>query len=410
MQTVYRYKAISAEGQKVSGRLQAASRRDAALKLENGNLYPLTIIAENNLWRVLTRLKALKPALSGHNRCTSRDLMIFCRQLSTMLQAGIPVLQALNNLAAHLNNKVFQNHLRAVALKIENGAAFNEALAGQEGYFPPFLVSMVEAGESAGVLDLMMERCAEHYEKQHDLEEKIRSATTYPLFVALVALFVIAVMVIFVLPRFAQIFSQMGLKLPFFSRALLGLGQFALENPLWLMLSLVLIGFLPLLFFNTKKGRLKADHLKFKLPVFSGIYQKIVAARFARTMSTLAASGISLHQALQITDRIINNARASYCLEAIKVALEQGEPLFGPLFTSEVFPPLLAEMVRTGEATGTLDLTLEKTAVYYEKEVAYSVERLGAVLEPILLLVAGLFTGLIVFSVLSPMYSIFEML
>lgn len=409
MPKLYRYRALTGEGQKIKGQIRAASRQDAALKLENQGLYPFDLNSKAKGSFFTKRLPAYVLKITGFNSCNSRDLMIFCRQLATMLKAGIPVLRALNLLSRQLESKSFRRNLQEAAISIEKGASFAEALAGQKGYFPQFLISMVEAGEAGGVLDLVMDRSAEHFEKQHDLEEKIRSATTYPLFVSFVALVVIAVMLVFVLPRFAFVFSQMGVDLPFYSQWLLGLGEVISTKPLLFIAPKLFTVLVTLFALQTKSGRLFTDHLKFKLPFYTNIYKKIVAARFARTLSTLIASGLTLQQALPITGRVIDNAKVSSTLKRIEKALQEGESLAEPLLKSKVFPPLLAEMVRTGEETGSLDFTLEKTALYYEKEVAYIADRLGTILEPLLLLVVGLFVGLIVFSVLSPMFSMFEL-
>jgi type IV pilus assembly protein PilC len=404
----YRYRAINGDGKKVNGYISSPSRHDAALELEKRGLYPLFLATSNIPGGSLSGLQTFLLDKIGYGRCRSRDLMIFCRQLATMLQAGIPVLRALNILSVQLENASLRNNIRAAASSLEKGAGITEALAGQNHFFPRFLISMVEAGEAGGVLDLVMERSASHYERQHDLEEKIRSATAYPLFISTVALAVVAVMILFVLPRFAIIFSQMETEMPLFSRLMLSMGQLVIANWLVILIILFVIAFITALFLQTKKGRLITDYLKLHLPLFGKIYMMVNAARFARTLSTLLSSGLNLYQSLRIADRVINNLYVSRFLKTIELALQRGEPLADSLQASRFFPPLLAEMVRTGEETGTIDIILDKTACYYEKEVSYLVDRLGTILEPILLLVVGFFIGLIVFSVLSPMYSVFE--
>jgi len=340
----------------------------------------------------------------------SRDLMLFCRQLATMLQTGIPLLHALIVLAGQLGNKPFSIKVEAVQRSVEEGSSFAESLAKQGSFFPPLLIGLVETGENAGVLDTIMDRMAEHYEKQHDLEEKLRSATAYPFFISAVALVVILAMIVFVLPQFANIFNTYGMEMPLFSLILLHIGKLAAAY--W-----PLIFILPLLFFiifkqytKTDRGRLLVDRFKLRLPIFGIIYRQTAAARFARSLSTLLASGITLHQALKLVDRVVSNLVFSTVIAELGEALSRGDSLSAPLKETRCFPPLLVEMIRIGEESGTLDYTLNKTALFYEREVAYLVDRLGSLLEPILLLVVGLFIGLIVYSVMSPMYQVFQMI
>jgi len=336
--------------------------------------------------------------------------MLFCRQLATMLQTGIPLLHALKVLAGQFENNAIRLSIDKVQQAIEEGASFAEALAKQGAFFPPLLIGMVETGETAGVLDTIMDRMAEHYEKQHDLEEKLRSATAYPLFISAVALVVIMVMIVFVLPQFANIFNSFGMEMPLFSQVLLQFGKLAAAYwPLFLLL--------PLLFFiifkkliNTNRGRLLFDCFKLKMPIFGRIYRQTAAARFARSLSTLLGSGITLNLALSQVDRVVGNLVFSQAIADLEEALTRGDSLSAPLKEAQAFPPLLVEMIRVGEESGTLDYTLNKTALFYEKEVAYLVDRLGSLLEPILLLIVGLFIGLIVYLVMSPMYQVFQMI
>jgi type IV pilus assembly protein PilC len=346
----------------------------------------------------------------GVRSYSSRDLMLFCRQLATMLQTGIPLLHALKVLAGQIENIAFGTRIEQVQRAIEEGSSFAEALAKQVNFFPPLLIGMVETGETAGVLDTIMDRMAEHYEKQHDLEEKLRSATAYPLFISAVALVVIMVMIVFVLPQFANIFNSFGMEMPLFSRVLLQIGKLAAAY--WPLLLL-----LPLLFYfalkqfpRTDRSRLLVERLKLNLPIFGRIYRQTAAARFSRSLSTLLASGITLHQSLILVDRVVNNLVFSQAIAELGEVLTRGDSLSGSLKEARSFPPLLVEMIRVGEESGTLDYTLNKTALFYEREVTYLVDRLGSLLEPILLLIVGLLIGLIVYSVMSPMYQVFQMI
>jgi len=410
MEKTFRYSALDMEGSKTSGTIRANCSHAVSKVIRSKGLIPLEIKEERlpDLFSKNTLLKLLSKV--GLRQYSSRDLMTFCYQLSAMIKAGISIIQALNTISINMENRVFKNNINAVATAIEEGSDFASALRQQDNFFPPLLINMVAAGEVSGMLDTIMERIAEHFEKQHDLEEKIRSATAYPIFITIVAMIAISIMIIFVLPQFAGIFNAMGIEMPYFSTIMLSTGEFviAYRYPLPVM---VFSGIILLkLSMNTKKGRLLADYLRLSLPLIGKTYCYVITARFARTLGTLITGGVSLHTALKITDRVIDNSILTTEIKDISTALNNGETMAAPMTGKNCFPPLLIEMVRVGEETGTLDQTLEQAAKYYEKEVSYILERLGTMLEPMLLLAVGLFIGILVFSILSPMYRIFEML
>lgn len=406
----YRYKAVDPSGVKLKGHFVAENRKEVFDYLGSNDLLILELRETQLRTALLTDLLPKALEIIGLKVYSCRDLMLFCRQLATMLQAGVSLLQALSVLADRLGNKVFRNHLQSIVNSIEEGASFSEALKQEKDFFPPLLIGMAETGETAGVLDAIMEKMAEHYEKQYDLEEKLRSATAYPLFILAVSFVVILIMITFVLPRFAGIFEAYGMAMPLFSRLMLAAGKFAAR--FWLLF-LVFPLFLYLGIYRltkTNRGRTAVDRLKLKLPLYGKIYIQTAAARFARSLSTLLGSGVTLYQALTLVDKVISNQIISNSIGELKQALSRGETISSQMQANSCFPPLLVEMVRVGEESGNLDYTLERTAMFYEKETSYLVERLGSVLEPILLILVGLFIGLIVYSVLSPMYQVFQMI
>jgi type IV pilus assembly protein PilC len=406
----YSYKAVSADGKRTCGSLPAFNREEVFNHLTTRNLHILEL--KEQTYRSYLESDLLFNTLGkiGYRPYKSRDLMIFCRQLATMLQAGITLLHALRMLAGRFENSAVRNKIVSVLHSIEQGSTFHEALRRQNEFFPGLLIGMVETGETAGALDTIMERLAEHYEKQHDLDEKLRAATAYPLFICGTALAVISIMILFVLPQFAGIFNSLGVEMPFLSRLLLRSGLLA--SRYWFLVPLTavtaIIAFRQTV--KTDQGRLKADQLKLRLPLFGPLNTQIAAARFARSLGTLLSSGVNLYNALQLAGRVVNNRAIAHSISELGAALSRGETIADPMDEMRHFPALLVEMIRVGETSGTLDYTLDKTALFYEREVAYRVDRLGSVLEPALLLIVGIFIGLIVYAVLSPMYRIFEMI
>lgn len=410
MSPQYRYRARNWQGETVKSELNAADRPEALALLHSKKLIPLELIERNKYGSDLKSLFKTLFYRLGYRPYSNRTLMIFCRQFATMLSAGIPILQCLQLLAAQSELGSLKREISAVAGEVEEGSSLTTALLSRRESFPPLMISMVEVGETGGTLDGIMEKLADHFEKQHDLGEKIRSATLYPTFIIGVAIIVMAVMIVFVLPQFAQIFNAMGMEMPLYTRLLMGLGN--LVHRQWLILSILLFSLTAFLCLaaQTKKGRRLYDQARLQVPVFGKIYRQTLAARFARILSTLLGSGVTLNQALELVDRVINNRLLSESISALGIAISEGETIAAPLAKAKYFPPLLSAMVRIGEESGALEKTLESTALFYEREVSYHVERLGTILEPALLLIVGLFIGLLVFSILSPMYQVFQMI
>lgn len=410
MADTFRFTARDWNGKKVRGELAAADRGEALEMLQGRNLVLLELKKQHPVLKAIKQATLKGLYFLGYRAYTSRELMIFCRQFATMLRAGINVMQCLEILSGQKELAALRKEISTAAQEVERGGSLSSGLQGSKNSLPPLMISMVEAGEASGKLDLIMDKMAEHFEKQHDFNEKIRSATLYPCFMILVSVVVLTVMVIFVLPQFSAIFNAMGMEMPLYTRFLLTLVAI-LSNYKFLFIAVLILSFLGVIYFSrTEKGRRFYDRLRLDLPFIGTIYTQTLAARFARTMSTLLASGINLHSALLLTDKVVGNVIVSDSILTLSASLHQGEGLSGPMRHVGYFPTLLTEMVRIGEETGNLDHTLESTAQFYEKEVSYVVERLGTILEPVLLLIVGLFIGLLVFSILSPMYRVFEMM
>ena len=406
----YFYKAKSWDGQKINGVLQAASREEALKTLQEQNLIIIKLKTAMVLPDQVIRRLNNGFYRAGYRPYRSRDLMLFCRQLSTMFKTGLPLLQSLKITAAQSESKALGKLLRSVATEVENGKSLSEAMRGKPGRFPVILTSMFEAGETGGMLDETSARMADHYERQHDLEEKIRSATLYPAFIIIVALVVLTIMITYVLPQFAMIFNSIGMEMPFFSRLLFSLGLFT--GNYWSIIAafFMLAGIALLLFSRTGKGRLIVDRIKLSLPISGNVYRQIEAARFSRTLSTLLGGGITLHTSLILLEKTAGNSILAGEIRAFVSVIDHGGTIAETIRNKSSFPPLLAEMIYLGEESGTLDQTLTEVATYFDREVSYVVDRLGSILEPILILFVGAFVGMIVFSIMSPMYQVFQMI
>jgi type IV pilus assembly protein PilC len=317
-------------------------------------------------------------------------------------------LHALETLAAQIKNTALRRELEAVTGSLAGGHGLSAAFE-KTGFFPPFFTGLLKAGEESGRLETVLEQLAEHFEKQHDLEQKIRSATAYPLFVTAVALVVMGVMVLFVLPRFASIFASMGVEMPGAAAFILNTSLFLLKNRYLLPLFLLPL-ILAAAYFKTGHGRLRLDRLRLRLPLLQSFYRQALTARFARTMSMLLSSGIPLTAALELTGRVLDNRIAAHLLHRTCSAVKKGKTMAATLQSSGLFPEMLIEMIRVGEKTGELAKMLQQSAAHYERELSYLADRLGTLLEPLLLLVIGGVIGLMVYSIFTPMYQVFQMI
>ncbi len=334
--------------------------------------------------------------------------MVFCRQFLILLKAGITVTNALRVISRQIDNKAFQDKLDEVINSVEQGNTLADSFRAHHNFFPSIFINMVEAGEMGGILDDVMERLSLHFEKEYELKEKIKSALTYPLVILAVALLVVFFLVVVILPTFEGIFASMGAELPLMTRALLNVSKFI--GTFWYLV--VFSGILLIIgakkYISSGKGRAFFDRAKLRIPVFGKIYEKFIISLFCRNLSTLITSGVSLLSAIDLVRNVINNHVYCRVLEKAEESISRGENMGSSLAQMGLFPPLVIEMITTGEETGNLDYMLEKAADFYEAEVSYHLERLSKTIEPMLIVFLAVIVGIIVLSILLPMLSIFQ--
>ncbi len=333
-----------------------------------------------------------------------------CRQFLAMLSAGLPVLEILSKLGQQVENVSLKLSLLKAEKALSNGATLHEAFATQGNTFPPLFINMIKAGEAGGFLERTMKNLATHFENQHSMEEKIRSALAYPLLVITVAIAVIMVMILYVLPQFESIFNSMGIEMPYLNRILISCGNILKTKWYFIFPLLVTLAFIIKSFISSNHGRKAIDYLSLNLPLIGNIYKISIAARFSRMFGVLLASGINISMSLSLVAMIINNNIVKSSLLDLEKAVNRGESIAARMSKHTHFPLLLSQMMCTGEETGTLPSTMEVSANYYESELSYILGRFSTILEPALLLIVGIFIGILVFSILSPMYEIFQMI
>lgn len=396
---LYEYKAVTRKGNSITGTYETYEKSDVISMLRDKGYYPVQI----------KRLqKRDRPIVSRGmpRKMPVKALMVFCRQFSTVINAGVPILTGLDILRKQTENARLRHALDSLYEEVQKGKSLSGVMGMHEDVFPEIFVSMVMAGETSGTLGRVLERMAVHYEKEYSIKQKVKNALIYPSLIGIVALMVIIFLVVAVLPVFASMFQQMGAELPFLTKLLIGFSYvvrkyFALIIP-------GLIGFLFFIgwYFNTVQGKRRFDALMLRAPLIGNTNKKMFAARFSRTLSTLISNGIPLLQALEITGSVVDNATLQEDIERVKGDIEQGEGLAGPLKRIKDFPPMLACMAEVGENTGTLGHTLEKVADFYDQETENAMKRMTVLIEPVIIIVMAIAVAFIVLAVIIPMIDI----
>lgn len=335
-----------------------------------------------------------------------KDISLFCKQMSVMLESGIPLNNAVDILEQQATSKNLKSSLKIVSKSLKEGSQLSKAMLDQEGMFPDLLIRMVQAGEKTGKLDEVLEKMSEHYNKELKTSRQIRGAMIYPAVLAFLAVAAVLALLYVVIPSFSGIFEQSGMAMPLPTRIVLAASNFVRSS--WYILFGVtgILVFLFLRYRSTEAGRYQLDRLKLNLPVIKGPMQKIVTARFASTLAILTSAGIPLVEAIESAAATTNNA---VVIEKMKIAnegLQKGERLTGMITATGLFPPMMLSMVKIGEESGSLESMLVKTSDYYEEELETAIKQLLSLLEPAMIIVMGVIIGGIVASVMLPMFEL----
>jgi type IV pilus assembly protein PilC len=346
----------------------------------------------------------------GKGKVKSRDLAVFTRQFATMINSGLPLVSCLEIQSRQVEKEGFRKVLREVMRDVEGGMTLAEALRKQKSVFSDLYVNMVEAGEAGGALDIILVRLANYLEKAEALMRKIRGAMIYPAIVFTIALAATAIILIAVIPTFANMFQSMGAELPLPTRIVIGLSNFVRHWSFVGVIAIIAAVVGLRLFYRGKRGRLVLDRLLLKVPVLGALIQRSSIARFARTLGTLLASGVSILDALEITARTAGNRVVEDAVMEARASISEGATIAGPLENVGVFPPMVVQMISIGEATGGLDEMLNKIADFYDTEVDQAVENLTSALEPIIIVFLGVIVGGMVIAMYLPIFKIVTLL
>lgn len=396
MAKTFSYRAMDRGGQAFSGTLTADSEAAVAAYIR-GQGHFVTQIKESrdSAWKVLQDI--LRPV-------SLKDLAIFCRQFATMVDAGLSLVVCLSILAEQTQNPRLKEALRAVGAKVQEGDTLSRAMQDHPQIFPGLMVSMTEAAEIGGVLDVVLNRLAVHFEKEYKMNEKVRSAMTYPAIVICFAILVVIFLLTFVIPVFVQQFAAMKVELPLPTRILLAVSGFLRSYGLPVAALLASLGYGLAIYARRPEIRTMLDRLTLHIPVFGALWRKVAVARFSRTLATLLRGGVPILTALEAVKRTTNNQMMIQSLTSAQAGVREGLGLASTLEASSLFPPMVVRMAAVGEEAGELDKMLDKVADFYESDVDDTVGRLSSLLEPILIAVLAVVVGSIVVSIMLPMF------
>ena len=403
---VFTYKAKTSAGLVMQGTVDAGEQRGAVEKLRAQKLVVLEIAEKSD--GPLDKIKAFI-ASQKKGKVTSKDLVLFSRQLSTLVGAGVPIVQSLGILENQAENPAFKNVLAAVKADIEAGLSISDALKKHPEAFPEIYTSMIKAGELGGILDTILERLTVFMENSEQLKAKVKSAMMYPAIVLTICATVTCGLMVFVIPTFKNIFASFGAELPLPTQILIDISD-TMKHFWYILIGIPFAGWKAFeAFYKTDKGHRLVDNYTLKAPIFGILLKKVAVARFTRTLGTLIKSGVPIMQALETVAQTAGNVVIAEAVMLTRESIREGGHLSDPLKKSGIFPSMVTSMISVGEETGALDIMLSKIADFYDQEVDTAVKGLTSLIEPIVIVVMGVVIGSIVVAMFMPMFGLGEL-
>ncbi|GAE92626.1 type IV fimbrial assembly protein PilC [Gracilibacillus boraciitolerans JCM 21714] len=395
----YSYKARSANGKLKNGKLESDNEAEALIELTSLDLHVFQIKKVNSfLYRDIYIGSPVK----------HKDFIIFLRQFSTLVDAGLSLVDTIEILAEQSNSKVLKEALDESQEMILEGKPLSEAFASFPKLFPALLISMIKAGEVSGRLDDILDRMATYYEKQYQLKQKVITALTYPAVIGILSLSITIFLFAYIVPIFADMFLSFGQELPFYTKMVLDISSFFQQFWWVIVIGLALVVLLFRVISKNETLAYRLDILKLKIPVIGTFIQKATLSRMTQTLSSLINSSVSILQAVEITKDVIENRVVKEVLADSKKALENGQSLAKPMNDHWVFPKLITQMIAVGEATGSIDQMLQKVSDYYEQDLEEASDKLKSLIEPIMIVFLSVIVGSIVLAIVIPMFTLFE--
>lgn len=393
---VYVWKGTNSYGEKRKGEIETVD--ESAVRSQLKRLRISNFKIKEKPKDLLENIAIFKPKVTG------KDIVIFTRQLSTMIDAGLPLVQCLQILAKQQDNPTFKQTLIDIQQDVETGNTFADAMRKHPKIFDNLYTNMIEAGELGGILDTILSRLANFKEKSMALQRKIKGAMTYPTICLGISIIILVVILVFVVPVFEQMFAEFGAALPLPTQIVVALSDFFKNNLIFLFIAFFFISLIIKKIYNTEKGRLKIDALSLKTPVIGVLLRRVAVAKFTRTLSTMLQSGVPILDALQVVAKTAGNKVIELAVYRVADAIAEGRPIAEPLEETGVFPNMVVQMINVGESVGELDTMLEKIADFYDEEVDQAVENLTAMIEPFMMVFLGGMIGGLVIAMYLPIF------
>lgn len=391
------YKGINSYGEKRKGKIEAVNLASAQTQLKKMRITPSVVKeAPKDLFG---ELSFMQPKVTG------KDVVIFTRQLSTMIDAGLPLVQSLEILGKQQENSTFKKILQTVRNDVETGSTIAEAMKKHPTVFDNLYCNMIDAGEVGGILDTILSRLAAYMEKNMALVKKVKGAMTYPVICLCISFVVIAVMLVFVVPVFQKMFADFNSALPAPTQMVVNISEFAKGNFHFILGAMFALSWSVKKINKTEKGKMKIDQLLLVFPIIGPLLRRVAVAKFTRTLGTMMQSGVPILEALNVVARTAGNKVIEVAVFRVTDAIKEGRPLAEPLEETGVFPSMVVQMINVGESTGALDVMLEKIADFYDEEVDQAVENLTAAIEPLMMVFLGGLIGGLVIAMYLPIFS-----
>jgi type IV pilus assembly protein PilC len=393
---VYQWVGTNRKNETRKGEMEASNERTVRSNLMRLRITPTKIkkkpkdLFENVSW--------LQPTVK------EKDIILFARQFSTMIDAGLPIIQCLEILHAQQNNKTFKRMIKEIKEQVESGATLAEALKRFPKHFDDLFVNMIAAGEAGGILDAILRRLAAYMEKAAKLKSQVKGAMTYPIVTLIIAVVVLGIILVFVIPVFEEMFADFGGELPVPTQIVVKASELVKSKIVYIIIGIFILGFALKKFYATEKGQDTVDDLMLKIPVFGELLRKVAVAKFTRTMGTMLASGVAILEALDIVAKTSGNRTVERAIYDVRSGIAEGRTMADPLSESGVFPAMVCQMISVGESTGALDAMLEKIADFYDEEVDQAVENLTSLIEPFMLVFLGVTIGGLVVAMYLPIF------
>ncbi|MBU1140865.1 MAG: type II secretion system F family protein [Proteobacteria bacterium] len=394
---IYTWKGINSYGDKRKGEIEAPNQAAALAHIKRLRIQSPVIKEKPK--DLLESISFFQPKVTG------KDIVIFTRQLSTMIDAGLPLVQSLEILSKQQENSTFKKVLTAIRMDVETGTTFADSMRKHPKVFDNLFSNMIEAGETGGILDTILGRLAVFMEKSMALKKKIKGAMTYPAICLAIAALILVVILVFVIPVFQEMFASFGSALPIPTQIVVDMSNYFKSNFLWIAMAVVAVFYTIKKIYNTEKGRFRIDAMLLRAPVAGPLIRKVAVAKFTRTLSTMLQSGVPILEALQVVAKTAGNKIIEAAVFHVADSISEGRPIAEPLEESGVFPNMVVQMINVGESVGALDTMLAKIADFYDEEVDQAVENLTAMIEPFMMVFLGGMIGGLVIAMYLPIFS-----